>query len=416
MNRTISNQMIINRLIAKANGKLSEYDLPNHEMTFIDTPKPKENVMCHSNSDEYGPQRFDKDGNSLDITSDVGIWLGLDGILCDSSGVIIPDDYAVDGPMHIDDNIYANRDYRPPVWDIFEEVVCSNDKYEKDTVKRFNLEWYTDHKGMLDIKALKKLKLDRSLAKWIWTNKDTIRELYKDTDDEYDENVCNNYNDDARQLTESDYDLVANESGTHQDKAHLKFWRSMIFYIGKDPAKAYDIAIEKLHEGFLTEDECDYICELTGGVKNSGKMRYAQSIMMSHATFRKNHDVIDYHPKHTLEYIENSKYKPQPVNPALRKHRIIDVYEPTPNMKEGFVLVTDYIRGKFCNSHQHRIIGKDKCLKFYADQIQLGYNEGFMVHNRNITKLRGGIVYFQMWNLWISNVNEYCNQVKAMLK
>jgi hypothetical protein len=145
-------------------------------------------------------------------------------------------------------------------------------------------------------------------------------------------------------------------------------------------------------------------------------MRYAQSIMMSHATFRKNHDVIDYHPKHTLEYIENSKYKPQPVNPALRKHRIIDVYEPRPTMKEGFVLVTDYIRGKFCNSHQHRIIGKDKCLKFYADQVQQAYDEGFIVHNRNITKLKGGVIYFQMWNLWISNVNEYCNQVKAMLK
>jgi hypothetical protein len=415
MNRTISNQMIIDRIIAKANSKVIEYDLPSHEITFIDTPKPKENIMYHGNAEEYGPQRFDNEGNVLDMTSDHGMWISPTGILADSTGVEIRDDFAVDGPIY--DNVYGNRDYHPKDWDIFEEVKCSNDKYEKDTVKRFNLEWYTDHKGILDIYKLKQAKLkDRKLAKWIWDNKNTIRELYKDIDDEYDENVPNTYNDDAHHNSTFDFDTVADESGTHQDKAHLKFWKSMIFYIGKDPAKAYDIAIEKLYEGFLSDDEVDYICELTGGIKNSGKMRYAQSIMMSHATFRKNHDVIDYHPKHTLEYIENSKYKPQPVNPALRKHRIIDVYEPTPNMKEGFVLVTDYIRGKFCNSHQHRIIGKDKCLKFYANQIQQAYDEGFMVHNRNITKLKGGVIYFQMWNLWLNNVKDYCNQVKTMLK
>jgi hypothetical protein len=410
--------MIIDRINARNNNKGSELDLVSHEMTFIDTPKSKENSMYHECGDYYGPQRFDKDGNPLDMTSDPGMWISPDGILCDSSGVNMRDDFAVDGPIY--DDVYTNRDYKPREWDIFDEVVCSNDKRTKDTVNRLDLEYYTDHKGMLDISALRKLKLDRKLARWIWDNKDTLKDLYKDIDNEYDENVPNIFNDDAYHPDRFDYDTVANEEGTHMDTAHLKFWKSMIFYIGKAPDKAYDIAIEKLHEGFISDDEVDYICELTGGVRNTGKMRYAQSLMMSHAEFRKHNKRVkdetinEYTSK--IDYINNKKYVHVDVNPALRKHRIIDVYEPTPVMKEGFVLQTDYIRGKFCNVKQWRIIGKDKCLKFYADKVEEAYRDNFMVHNRNISKLRGGVVYFKMWDLWVSNVGEYCNKVKAMLK
>jgi hypothetical protein len=131
-------------------------------------------------------------------------------------------------------------------------------------------------------------------TEWYKKNKEIIKKIYVDHADfagvdseieccRFKEEVNDDEGNVVTKETEStDLDVgIADEEKTHIDKEHLKFWRLMTWMIGHCPDRAYDLAINHLHTGFLNEDEVDWIATITNGMRNNGKFRYVQYLMMA---------------------------------------------------------------------------------------------------------------------------------------
>ena len=215
----ITNQEIIDRINSR---------------TTLSKEEVKVNTIYHTSTEDFGPQRFDKDGIALDQSPDSGEWIDINGnILVDSSaaGLMIRDDFGS-----------LNTPNRP--WDVFEEVVCSKeDRINTIPISSLDMEQFVTN-GKLDIWKLKQRKLPRDVASWIWNNRDTVVSMFKV--EEEDEVACNEFSEDTYEpKSDEDIDVgISFEDTTHMSPETWNIWKSIGWKIAHTPDKAIDILMK----------------------------------------------------------------------------------------------------------------------------------------------------------------------------
>jgi hypothetical protein len=147
-------------------------------------------------------------------------------------------------------------------------VELTMDDLRNQYKKIVRTEWYKEHKDVL-----KKIYIQHADDAGVDQEKECCS-FYEESNDDSVEAIVNGEEHlEGTSINES----IACEENTRESLDELKFWRRMSWLIGHYPEKAYDEVISMFNEDnqLITEDDVLWVCEVTKGLKNSPKFRYA---------------------------------------------------------------------------------------------------------------------------------------------
>lgn len=287
---------------------------------------------------------------------------------------------------------------------------------------------------MDDLRMVYKKLTKKSDVEWLKTNKDALKAIYHDHDDDRGRNraiECCKFkeevNDDEGNVLSTQTDFidqndsdvgVSDEEKTHLTIDQLKFWRSILWYIGHYAKGGKDKALKAYKEGHITYEELKYCLSM---LEHSGKWKW---IIAGFSNVTKSNkktgqyrytDLLDPCYK-AYRYTEKKKgLTYHNYNDDI--HRVLHFYCPTQTLKDGFLLQIDWDKKNgFTNKQQWRLFGEVNAREFYNNKIRESLNERMKTHTKNVLKeSRDRVIFKDCWNMWLSNTEEYFSVMKKKL-
>jgi len=401
----------------------------------------KEATVYHCSTDEYGPTRMDKDGNPVYMTEDNGIWVGEDGELYDDNPMMqIRDDFGAMGPATWD--LRYTQDIGAKKLNVFDGLRCTMDEQvDMPKARTLDLYEYMNYKGtMLMTEDLKELKLSRKDASNLWNNREEILAIFRDNHDDIgadsdkecveakEEFISCDINGEQDEVIASvtvntevsmDYMNLIGYNNEKHGHNHGVIWTAVRFnskaaitklnnYLGR----AFDNANEQ-DEWELSYKEYDYLMYLIG--TNGLDYRTKNSLATRNCHWKKGKFINSWDQKH-YEYMRDVWVN----DPKNLDYRIIDLYEPTSDMKEGFVLWVNFDQstGKFDESSKgsKRTF---KAVEYFNTLVAASKKDRAIVtiarnvRKENQNKFKYIPLYSACWNLWFKSTDEYMKHVKS---